>query len=353
MKNNISFNNVSRSLPEFDSHNSVLFIYNAKAKLRGYIAFHRGGFTRPSFGATRLLEYDTELDALKDALQLSRLMSYKNALAGLPYGGAKAVLMKPKKGTYKKSVLLAEYTRHVERLKGAFITGTDVGLTIDDLKIMFEKTKNLVGLTNNPEKATALGLYYSMESVAKFITGKRKIDGFSFAIQGAGKVGSEIIELIYKKASLIYVSEINKEKLKILKRKYPKIIIVDPKKIHQQKVDIFCPCALSNVLNSKSINQINAKAIVGSANNQLKSIEVGETLHRLGIIYCPDYVVNAGGLIAVADEYQNKKPGGKKLEEDLKGIGTRMDKILSLSKKIKKAPVLIANEMAEKIFAQQ
>lgn len=353
MKNQFNFNELHKSLPEFDGHNSVLFLYNEKAGLHGYIAFHRGGFNTPSFGATRFLEYDTEVDALKDALRLARLMSYKNALAGLPYGGAKAVLMKPKKGTYSKSALLAAYTKHVERLKGAFITGTDVGLDLDDLKAMFKKTSNLVGLINNPEKATALGLLYSIESVSKYINGTKGINNMSFAIQGVGKVGAELLSLLYKKSSIIYISDINKSKLKLIKKKYPKVVIVEPNKIHQQKVDIFCPCALSNVLNSKSINQIKARAIVGSANNQLRSIDVGETLHRLGIIYCPDYVVNAGGLIAVACEYQNREPGGSSLKEQLKGIGERMDRILYLSKKTNRAPILIANEMAEKIFARQ
>ena len=195
-----------------------------------------------------------------------------------------------------------------------------------------------------------MGVIYSMESVAKHFNGTDKIDGMSFSIQGVGKVGKEILSIIYNKASKIYIAETDLTRLKMIKKKYPKVIMVNPKKIHRQKVDIFCPCALSNVLDSKSINQIKAKAVVGSANNQLKSIEVGETLYRLGILYCPDYVVNAGGLIAVTDEYKNPKPDKSRLEKSLKGIGKRMDKILYLSKKMNKAPIIIANEMAERLL---
>lgn len=351
MKNQANFNSLHKSLPEFDDHNSVIFLYNKKAKLHGYIAFHRGGFRVPSFGATRFWEYASEVDALKDALRLSRLMSYKNALAGLPYGGAKAVLMKPKNGNYKKIEILTKYAKHIERLNGTFITGTDVGLCVKDLKFMMKRTKNIVGFKNNPEKATAQGVYYCMQSVARYLNGVRDIKNMSFAIQGLGKVGREILSLIYENSSKIYVSEINLKRLEIIKKEFPKIIAVNPKKIHKQDVDIFCPCALSNILNSKSINQIKARAIVGSANNQLKYIEVGQILHRLGILYCPDYVVNAGGLIAVVDEYQNKRPNKKRLEESLRSIGKRMDRILLQSKKTNKAPIIIADEIAKKIFS--
>lgn len=351
MKESIKLQNYYKSLSEFDDHNSVVFIYNKKAKLHGFIAFHRGGFDTPSFGATRFLEYANEADALRDVLRLSRLMSYKNALAGLPYGGAKAVLIKFKNyDMSQKNILLGEYAKHISRLHGAFITGTDVGLDINDLKVLSSKSKNFVGMINNPEKATAQGLYYSMETVGKYINGGPTVDGMSFAIQGLGKVGEEILSLVYGKASTIYVSEINKKTLKRVKKKYPQIVVVHTNKILQQKVDIFCPCALSNVLNSRSISQIKAKAIVGSANNQLKSLAVGEILHRLGVLYCPDYVVNAGGLIAVADEYKNKKPGGKNLDKKLRDIGKRIDRILSLSKKKNKSPAVIAEEMAQRIF---
>jgi len=342
-------NNFFESLSEFDNHNSVVFVYDEKTKLRGYIAFHKGGFYIPSFGATRFLNYRNGTDAVRDALRLSKLMSYKNALAGLSYGGAKAVLIEPK-GKYSKNALLKEYARHIEKLGGSFITGTDVGITLKELKLMMTKTKNMVGVVNNPEKATALGVVYSMEAAAKNIKNKKSIVGMSFAIQGVGKVGKEILSIIYKRASKIYISDINTKTLRKVKKQFPRVAVLSPEKIHKQNVDIFCPCALSNVLNSESINQIRAKAVIGSANNQLKSIEIGETLHRLGILYCPDYVVNAGGLIAVADEYEHKKPNKARLNKKLQGIGKRVEKILSLSKTSKKPPVIIADEMANRIL---
>lgn len=352
-KEKLKFNSFYDSLPEFDGHNSIFFINDKKKNLRGFIAFHSGGFNVPSFGATRFLDYLSEEDALKDALRLSKLMSYKNAMAGIPYGGAKAVIIKPKSGTYKRGSLLNEYVKHLNRLEGKFITGTDVGLHLSDLKRMQKKTNYLVGLLNNPEKSTAMGMFHSVKVVVKHIHKNKELEGTSFAIQGVGKVGAEFLKLIYPYACKVYIADIDKESVERVKKKYPKVLVVPPNEIHKQEVDIFCPCALSGVLNSKSVNEIKAKAVVGSANNQLSSEEVGQTLHRLGILYCPDYVVNAGGLIAVVHEYHKRKKGNGTLNSKLEKIGSRLHKIIMKSKRVDIAPSTIADEMAKKVLSKR
>lgn len=340
------------ALPEFENHNSVISIFNKEKKLHAYVAFHRGGFKNPAFGATRFMEYDTEEDAIRDVLRLSRLMSYKNAISGLPFGGAKGVIIKPK-GKFNRKELLEEYAKHIERLNGSFITGTDVGLNISDLRIMMKKTKYMVGVFNNPEKATAKGVYYSFLVLAKNVFNQSNLKDLSFAIQGLGKVGGELLSLIYPYASKIYVADIDSKKIQKFKKEFPNIEIVDTKKIHTQKVDIFSPCALSHTLTSKTISAIKAKAICGAANNQLKSIEVGDILHKLGIVYCPDYLVNAGGLIAVAKEYLDKKASTDNLDVKLKEIGSKLEKILIESKKTNKAPVIISEEFSVKVSDKQ
>jgi glutamate dehydrogenase/leucine dehydrogenase len=296
------------------------------------------------------MKYKSDKAALKDVLRLSRLMSYKGALAGLPYGGAKAVILEPS-GKYSREKILEAYAVELNKLKDIFVTGTDIGFTKSDLDILNKKTTNLVGFSVNPEKATAYGVMLSLKEALKHIYGNSDYKNVSYAIQGVGKVGGELLSMLVKKGvKNIYIADINKEIIDEIYKKYPFVKIVSSDKIHSQKVEVYCPCAVSNALNDTTIKELKCSIIAGSANNQLKSIEIGKSLHHLGILYCPDYLVNAGGLIAVTDSYNNKRPNKSRLNNKLKNIGKRMDKILLLSKLEKKAPVLIAEEMAESLF---
>lgn len=338
------------NLPEFDNHQSVVYLNDPVSGLRGFIAFHKNSKTVPSFGATRFLQYESETDAIRDALRLSKLMSYKSALAGLKYGGAKAVIMRNDK--FQKDKVLKAYAQRLNELSGRFITGTDVGLDLNDLKKMKKESKYFVGIKSNPEKYTAVGLLVSIEAACKKVFKNENLRGRTFAIQGVGKVGHEFLKIVYKNAGKIYISETNNERLKLIQQLFPKVIITEPDKIQKQKVDIYMPCALSSALNKKTIKELNCKIIIGSANNQLESKDVADKIYDKGIFYGPDYVVNAGGLISVVDEYEHADFDADRIEGKVRKIKKTLEEIIKKSDKEKRSPARIADEMAEKIMSK-
>lgn len=338
------------SLEDFDNHRQITFLKD-NAGLKGFIVIHRGGTTRPAFGATRLWSYPIELDALKEALKLSRMMSYKSAMANLNYGGAKAVLINDGKISGKKrSKLLKHYSQRVNYLSGHFITGADVGIDDRDLKSMSEESPYIVGLKSDPVKYTASGVYYSIQVCLREIFGEDSLKGRTFAIQGLGKTGMALLKLIYPQAKKIYATDIDSSKVRSAKRYFPKVEVVDFSQIDKLPVDVFCPCALGNAVNLDNVSSLRCKMIVGSANLQLENSQIGELLHKLGILYAPDYVVNAGGLIAVVDEFENKDSDEKRVTKKVEGIRNSLKSIIGRSKKENRATNLVADEMSEKIF---
>ncbi|MDE2031030.1 MAG: hypothetical protein KGI58_02085 [Patescibacteria group bacterium] len=337
-----------KKFPEYDNHKSIVYLNNPKTGLKGFIAFHKNSKSTPSFGATRYLKYKSEKEALRDALRLSRLMSYKSAMAGLKYGGAKAVIMRNDK--FSKEEILKSYSQYLNRLSGKFITGTDVGLDLNEIKKMKNNCKYLVGIKSNPEKYTAIGIFVSIKVISKKIFKTSNLKGRTYAIQGVGKVGYEFLKLIYKNASNIYISDTNNKRLKFVHEIFPKTIIVKPSEIHKQQVDIYMPCALSYGLNKKSVNELNCKIIAGSANNQLESIAVADRIQNRNIFYAPDYVINAGGLISVVDEYKHNNFSAKRIKDGVSKIKYTIEKITNESFKKNISPARIANEIAEKII---
>ncbi len=337
-------------LKEFDNHHMVVFLYNKQTGLRGFIAIHRNGLKFPSFGATRIWQYKNDQDALRDALQLSRGMSYKSALAGLPYGGAKAIIMLPESAEISKKDLLKEYIKTVNYLGGKFITGADVGINMDDLALMKQNSPYIVGVKNDAVKFTGLGVYYGIKAGLKVVFGKESLGDRSIAIQGMGKTGSALLSFIYNEAAKIYVTDLNKERLAEIKKQYPKVTTVTPAQIYSLKVDVFSPCALSNVINVKNISALQCKIIAGSANAQLENKQIGHLLHKLNILYAPDYVINAGGLIAVADEYKYQRSNEERITKAVKSIKDTLITIFTESKKMDKPTNVIADQMAENIF---
>ena len=341
---------ILKSFSEFNDHFLVIHLNNKKAKLDGYIAIHRKNNKLPSFGATRLWSYSSGKDALKDALRLSKLMSYKSALAGLPYGGAKAVIMKPK-GEFSREKLFRAYAEKLNKLKGIFVTGTDVGLNVSDLEYMKKYTKYLVGYKANPEKATALGVKKSLDSALDHVYKNKTYSNYSFAIQGVGKVGFELLKILIKGgAKNIFIADIDKEKVKEITTKYPFIKTISTNEIHCQNVDIYSPCALSGALNEKTIKDLKCKIVVGSANNQLSDQNIGLDLHKNGVLYCPDYVVNGGGLISVIDEYIYSSPDDKRLNKKVNKISTVLKKIFKESEKKNLPPFIVSGDIGLSII---
>lgn len=334
---------------EFDNHLKIIDLSEV-SNLSGFIAIHRKLPSFPSFGATRLACYPSEEEALRDTLRLSRLMSFKSVLAGLRCGGAKGVLIKPKNLTpLRKKHLLESYANVVNKLKGAFITGADVGIDNKDLKTMRGKSPFVVGLKSDPVFATALTLFYSLQVALKEFFGERTLKGKTFAIEGAGKIGSGFLKLIYDDASKIYITDICTETLRNIKHCFPKVEIVSAEEIFKKKVDVFSPCAMAGSINIEHLKSLDCKIILGGANNQLENDSVGQEMFERGILYAPDYIVNSGGLISVFEEFEN--PGKKQaILTKIKKVANTLQTVLALSKRKRLPTNIVANDLAKTIL---
>jgi leucine dehydrogenase len=337
-----------KSLPEFDNHKYVIAAHDPDSGMEAYIAIHRGNALRPSFGATRYWEYAESNDGLRDALRLSRLMSYKSAMAELRFGGAKAVLIK-KPGQEREQMLLA-YAQTVNDLHGQFITGTDVGMEQSDVRFMHQHTRYVVGLKTDPTHWTAQGLFAAIKVAIRQQFWNENLKTRSFALQGAGKIGQELLSLLYPHTKQIVISDINQEKIRQLLHQYPGISSCAPQDIHRQDVDVFLPCALSGSLTKDTVPELRAKAVVGGANNQLASPEIGQVLHEAGILYAPDYIVNAGGLISVVYEYEHGKGDEQALSGLVARIGLRLQTIFDESLRQHQATSSIADQAAQALI---
>ncbi len=346
-----------RELPEFDNHALVSFVGDDASGLRAVIAVHRANPAVPSFGATRLWHYASSSEGVRDALRLARLMSYKAALAGLECGGAKGVIIADRDPHQLEGVereeLLKAYAARVNVLGGRFITGTDVGVTQEDLDTRRGVSRNIIGCNNNSTEFTSIGGCESVKAALTEVFGSPDFGGRSFAIQGLGKIGGGLLSRIYEPVGptgKIFVSDIDPVLVEAMQKKYPRIIVVPPGEIGRQEVDVFAPCALSAAVNQQSASKLAVKIVAGGANNQLENDAAGDTLHQRGILYVPDYVANAGGLIAIFDEYKHPSYDRVRVENAVLHIPETLRKIFAESRSENIAPARIANRMAERIF---
>ncbi|NBD17552.1 MAG: tryptophan dehydrogenase ScyB [Cyanobacteria bacterium] len=282
-------------------HEQVLFCHNPEQNLKAIIAIHDASLGS-AMGATRLWPYASEANALRDVLCLSRGMTYKAACANIPVGGGKAVIIADPQA--KTSELLRAYGRFVNSLNGRFITGQDVNLSPVDLREIYQETKYVVGISEKsggPASLTAHGVLLGMKAAVEF--GLQKgLDELKIAVQGLGNVGSNLCQLLYEKGATLFVTDINPERTAKIKRLYG-ATVVDPNEIYTLDVDVFSPCALGAILNDSTIPLLKASIVAGAANNQLENEQQhSKLLKSKGIFYCPDYVINAGGLINVYNE---------------------------------------------------
>lgn len=339
------------NLPEFQNHEMVSFFYDEKTGLRGFIAIHNTNLG-PATGGTRYFEYKTEEDGLRDALRLSRAMTYKCALANVPYGGGKAVIIKDNKKP-KNKIFLETYAKKINLFHGNFYTGEDVGISEKDAEILAQKSKFIVG---SPEKAgdpspwASLGVFYALKVALKEVFGSEEIKGKTFAIKGLGKVGLELLRLIYKEGGEIVAADINPKAVAAALKKFPKIKIVSSENIHKEKVDVYSPCAMGNEFNAKKISELKCAIVCGGANNQLSSEQDGEVLYKKNILYIPDYLANGGGVINVVAELDKDGYSRGRVLEKVKNIQNTASKVIELSKKRKKPTNYIADELAESII---
>lgn len=336
------------SHPDFNDHEGVYSFSDPASGLRSYIAVHNTN-RGPASGGTRFWQYSTDAEALTDVLRLSKAMSYKNAMAEIPLGGGKAVIIKPK-GDFDRDALFTAYGRAVEKVGGQYITAEDVGVSPDDMRTIKTQTNFVAGLNDgeaasgDPSPHTADGIFRGLEVAVKHKIGVEGVGGLLVAVQGLGHVGYNLAERLYKSGARLIVADINSEATARAASEL-KASVVGVDEIHAQEVDIFAPCALGGAINASSIEDISAYIIGGAANNQLKTPEMGEALRARDILYCPDYVLNAGGIINVAAEvsgtYKYDWVDGK-----LENIKVTLQEIFDRSDKLNRPTNEIANEMA-------
>ncbi|MEX1126381.1 MAG: Glu/Leu/Phe/Val dehydrogenase [Acidimicrobiia bacterium] len=290
-----------------EGHEQILYGYDKVSGLRTIIAIHSTALG-PALGGTRFFPYETEDAALTDVLRLSKGMTYKAAAAGLDLGGGKAVIIGDPR-TDKSERLFRAFGRIVDSLRGRYITAEDVGTTAPDLDIVRRETRwafgNSVfeGGSGDPSPITARGLYAAARGVAQFLWNDPELGGRRFAVQGVGKVGSALVQLLVEARAEVIVSDCYEPAIKAAVENFG-VKSVEPDQIHAVDCDFYSPCALGAGLNPTTIPELNCQAIVGSANNQLANPSDADLLAARGILYAPDFVVNAGGLINVYDELQ-------------------------------------------------
>ncbi|SHF28386.1 leucine dehydrogenase [Desulforamulus putei DSM 12395] len=290
-------------------HEQIIFNYDKATGLKSIIAIHDTTLG-PALGGCRMWNYDTEEDAIVDALRLSRGMTYKCAVSGATLGGGKTVVIgNPRKD--KSDEFFQALGTFVETLKGRYITSTDVGTTSMDFVCAGKQTKYVVGLpeeyggSGNTAITTAYGIWKAMKATAREAFGTDSLEGLTVAVQGLGKVGQLLVGHLHdEKVRKVIVTDIFEENVNKVKEMFPDVEIVKPEEIYGVECDIFSPNALGAVVNDHTIKEFKCKAIVGAANNQLAEDRHGDMLQEKGIVYAPDYVANAGGLIQVADELQ-------------------------------------------------
>ncbi len=283
----------------------VVLCQDKNSGLKAIIAIHDTTLG-PALGGTRMWTYDSEEAALEDALRLARGMTYKNAAAGLNLGGGKTVIIgDPKKD--KSEELFRAFGRYVESLNGRYITAVDVGMTEFDIDVINLETDYVAGgsagagASGNPSAVTAYGIYVGMKASAKEAFGTDSLKGKKVAVQGVGNVAYTLCEHLHEEGAELFVTDINKEAVQRAVDNFG-ATAVGLDEIYGLDVDIFAPCALGAIINDDTIPQFKCKVIAGSANNQLKEERHGDKIHEMDIIYAPDYVINSGGVINVADE---------------------------------------------------
>lgn len=293
----------------FDAHESVTFVSDAASGLRAVIAIHsthRG----PAFGGCRAWTYATPALALNDALRLSRGMSYKNAMAGLPFGGGKAVIIRAD-GQAVTDAQFEAFGRAVNDLGGRYITAEDVGVSVRSMELVARHTRYVGGLPHgqganrregDPSPLTALGVFCGIQSAVRAKLGRSDLKGLRVAVQGLGNVGMNLCGLLHEAGARLIVADLNTVAVESALRRFG-AEVATVEEILFQDVDVVSPCALGGVFHARSIPQLKTTIIAGGANNQLATDTDGQSLHDRGILYAPDYVINAGGIIWVSAEY--------------------------------------------------
>ncbi|MEM6638599.1 MAG: Glu/Leu/Phe/Val dehydrogenase dimerization domain-containing protein [Pseudomonadota bacterium] len=340
--------------PEFDEHEVVHEAHDIATGLRTIIAIH-STVLGPAAGGCRRWHYADSADALTDVLRLSRGMTYKNAIAGLPFGGGKAVILADP-GQGATPALFRAFGRVVNDLNGRYITAEDVGMTMGDMEHVALETDYVTGRAQSgnaaggdPSPWTALGVFLGIESAVRARLGRDSVSGLHVAVQGVGNVGYHLCARLHAAGASLSVADVNPTNLARAVGEFG-ATAVDPDQILFMDADVVAPCALGNLFHKGNITDIRATVIAGGANNQLATEADGDALRARGILYAPDYVINGGGIICVHHEHQGKSTSDDVLA-DVRRIPVRLKEIFERASTTDRSTNDIANEMARAIVA--
>lgn len=340
--------------PAFDNHERVLFCRDEATGLFAIIAIHSTALG-PAAGGTRLWNYDNADSAVHDVLRLSQGMSYKNAMAGLEFGGGKAIIVKT--GDFSGSDALYErFGEFVDTLNGDYITAEDVGMTPEIMQTIAHKTKHVTGLPQaagkaggDPSPKTAFGVFRGIEAAVRAKLGRDDCNGLKVAVQGVGHVGTYLCQYLHEAGASLVVSDIDNDRVQSVCDRFG-ATAASLDNILFQDVDVVAPCALGAILDEDSIPKIQASIIAGGANNQLCTHEDGQRLADAGILYAPDYVINGGGIINVACEFKGTVDDAEVMDL-VAEIGPRLTRIFAESADTGKPTNVIADAHARRIIA--
>jgi leucine dehydrogenase len=337
-----------------NEHEQVVFCTDKASGLKAIIAIHNT-VLGPALGGTRMWTYDNEAQALNDVLRLSRGMSYKASISGLNLGGGKAVIIGDSR-TLKNEALMRRFGKFVDSLGGKYITAEDVGMSPIDMEYIHYETDHVVGIPESlggggdPSPVTAYGVYMGMKASAKKAYGTDALEGKKVVVQGAGHVGQYLIDLLVKDGAKVAVSDIFDDKIKQVTSKHNGVEVVSANDIYNAEMDIYAPCALGATVNDETLPKLKCKIIAGAANNQLANeVEHGKRVKEMGVIYAPDFLINAGGLINCFSELEgyNRDRAFSKTES----IYDTTLNIFDYAEKHDIPTYKAANELAEKRIA--
>ncbi|HEY5723391.1 MAG TPA: Glu/Leu/Phe/Val dehydrogenase dimerization domain-containing protein [Allosphingosinicella sp.] len=341
--------------PDFDDHEIVHFITDRESGLCAVIAVHSTALG-PGAGGVRFWHYPEPGDAIRDVLRLSRGMSYKNAMAGLPLGGGKAVIMANERNE-KTPEMLAAYGRAVERLGGAYVTAEDVGMSVPDLVAVSKQTRHIAGLPvedgavgGDPGPHTSYGVFLGLKAAVKRALGKDRLDGLHIAIQGAGSVAGGVARRAAAEGARLSIADVDRARVERLASEVG-AAIVDPADILTLEADVLSPNALGAILTEESIAALRVPVVAGGANNQLATAADGQRIHQRGILYAPDYVINAGGIINVSSEYLGDADAAG-VKSRIEQIPVRLEQIWTESAATGRNPAEVADSMAQRLIGR-
>ena len=336
----------------FDRHERVVFCHDQSSDLRAVIAIHNTA-RGPAAGGTRMWNYLDTDQAVIDALRLSRGMSYKNAMASLPFGGGKAVIIGDShKG--KTPEMMMAFGRCVESLHGDYITAEDVGITVEDIQHVATQTKYVTGLpghgelSGDPSPKTAYGVLIGIRAAVGHKLGRDSLEGVIVSVQGVGGVGYDLCRRLAEAGAKLLVADIDEEKIERSCDEFGATSSPIDRIVFEQ-ADVFAPCALGGILEKDSIPKLNVPIVAGGANNQLATPQDGDTLRERGILFAPDYVINAGGIISVAHEYLHGADRGT-IEREIEEIGPRLSYIFKEAERRGQSTNALADQMAEELL---